>query len=357
MSSMTAGAFFTGERALVVRTFDVGTPGPGEVLIDVAAAGVCGSDLHQWAGRWNRPEFVPGHEVSGVISQIGPGVQNLTPGDAVTVEPFIYCGRCRYCLAGRYFHCRDMAFLTLHAHGGFAQRMIAPDYAVYRLPDGLSLDTGALCEPCAVAVHGARLGSVCPDDDVLVIGAGTIGLMSVAAAKHLGARRIAAICRYEHQAKAARSLGADVTLAPDQATLEGVSSVFPDGPDVVMEAVGSSGRGLPQALAVAGKMARIVLMGGNTGPINDIDMAPVITKELVIYGSGCYSQVGLRRDFEVALDVLAGNPEAFRDLITHRFPLSRVQEAFETAYDKGRTGAIKVLVEPGRPEDAGGPQD
>lgn len=357
MSRTTAGAFFSGERALEVRSFDVGAPTPGEVLIDVAASGVCGSDLHQWAGRWDRPEFVPGHEVSGVIAEIGPGVTDVAPGDAVTVKPFIFCGRCRYCLAGRYFHCRDMAFLTLHAHGGFAQRLIAPDYAVYRLPEGMSLDIGALCEPCAVAVHGARLGGVCPEDNVLVIGAGAIGLMSVAAARHFGARRVASICRHEHQAQAARSLGADVTFSPDQATPEAVSSVFPDGPDVVLEAVGSSGRGLPQAIALAGKMARIVLMGGNTGPMDNIDMAPVITKELVIYGSGCYSQVGLRRDFEVALEVLAGNPEAFRSLITHRFPLSRVQEAFETAYDKGRTGAIKVLVEPGGPEDAGGPQD
>lgn len=355
MPKMIQGAFFAGERALEVRSFEIGAPGPGEVLIDVAASGVCGSDLHQWLGRWERPEFIPGHEVSGTVAEIGSAVRGLSPGDRVTVEPFIFCGRCRYCLAGRYFHCREMAFLTLHDHGGFAHRILAPDYAVYRLPAALSLDTAALCEPCAVGVHAARIAGVCADDQVLVIGAGAIGLMALAAAKHCGARSVAILCRHPHQARAAEDLGADFILTPDQDLPAAVSGHFPDGPDVVLEAVGSSGRGLPLALELAGKLARIALMGGNTEPLDNLDLSPVIMKELVIYGSGCYSQVGLRRDFEVALQILAAHPDVFRGLITHRFPLSRVQQAFETAYDKGRSRAIKVLVEPGAPDDAAGP--
>ncbi len=345
MSGTVRAAFFDGLSRLKLDAIEIGSPAEGEVLIDVRASGVCGSDLHQFLGRWDQPQFVPGHEISGVVTAIGPNVEKVQPGDRVCVEPFIYCGRCRYCQAGRYFMCPDMGFLTLTAHGGFAEQVIAPAYALYRLPDTVSLEIGALCEPCAVGVHAARLAEVCPADEVLVLGAGTIGLMALAAAKHYGARKVCVTARHPHQAEIALALGADAVLPPDRdALLTEVGTHFADGPSVILEAVGSAGKTFQDALDVAGKLGRIALMGGNTGTIDSIDLAPVVMKELVIYGSGCYSQIGTQRDFEIALDVLASRPAEFEALITHRFDLESVQSAFETALDKDRSKAVKVMI-------------
>jgi len=345
MATRVTGAFFDGAGSLVLREINIPPCGSGEVLVDVKASGVCGSDLHQFRGKWPQPPYVPGHEIAGIVSEVGPGAQNVRVGDRVCIEPFIYCRRCRYCLSGRYFMCPQMGFLTLTAHGGFSEKVLAPDYAVYRLADTTSLEVGALAEPLAVGVHGARLGSISPADGVLVLGAGTIGLMSAAAARHCGARRVYITARHDHQAQAALRLGVDGVFSADPEELaHQAMEVFEGGPDVVMEAVGSEAGTFQQAIDIAGKLGRVVLMGGNTGAMDGIDLAPVIMKELVIYGSGCYSQIGLRKDFELALDILAQHPEPFEALITHRFALEEVAQAFETAMDKAKCKSVKVMV-------------
>jgi D-arabinose 1-dehydrogenase-like Zn-dependent alcohol dehydrogenase len=134
MSETMQAAFFAGEGALELRELPVPQPGAGEVLLEVCACGICGSDLHQFAGRWPQPEFVPGHEIAGEILAVGEGVSGWSVGDRVCVEPFLYCGACRYCMAGRYYQCAEMGFLTLTANGGFAEKMTCPAYALYRLP-------------------------------------------------------------------------------------------------------------------------------------------------------------------------------------------------------------------------------
>jgi len=345
MPQSVMGAFFAGERRLVLKRFEQSTPGPLDVVIQVKAAGVCGSDLHQYLGRWSQPQYAPGHEIAGLVTDVGASVTHVAPGDRVCVEPFIYCGSCCYCRAGRYFMCPDMGFLSLTHHGGFAQEVIAPAYGVYRLPDTLSLETGALAEPCAVAVHAVRLAQVNPADAVLVLGAGIIGLMAVAAARHFGAQNVYISARHPHQAQAALQLGADGVLStdPDQLSRE-LKECLPEGPDVVMEAVGSFAGTFQQAIDLAGKLARVVLVGGNTQPMEGIDLEPVIMKELVLYGSGCYSQIGTRRDFEIAIEMLAADPARFEALVTHRFGLCDIQQAFETALDKKASGALKVMV-------------
>lgn len=347
MSRQSVAALFDGPGRLKLSEIQIPEPGPGEVLVQVVACGVCGSDLHQLEGRWEQPPFVPGHEVAGIVAAVGEGVAGVEVGARVCVEPFIYCGRCRYCLSGRYFQCPEMGFLTLTAHGGFCRHMLTPAYSVYRLPDNVSFELGALVEPLAVAVHAARLAAVTAADGVLVLGAGTIGLMCVAAARHLGARRVFVTSRHAHQAEAALLLGAEAALSTETEQLRAqLQRVLPGGPDVVLEAVGSQARALQQAVEVAGKLARIALMGGNTGPMDGINFAPVISKELTLYGSGCYSQFGTSRDFSIALDALAAAPETFERLITHRFDLAQVQEAFAVALDKNHSRALKVVVNP-----------
>lgn len=345
MSETMQAAFFAGDNALELRTVPVPQPGPGEVLLDVRASGICGSDLHQFAGRWPQPPFAVGHEVAGEVCAVGDGVTGWAVGDRVCVEPFIYCGTCRYCMAGRYYQCDAMGFLTLTADGGFAEQMACPAYALYRLPEHVDCATGALAEPLAVGVHAVRVVEVNGADEVLVLGAGTIGLMTAAAAKAFGARRVAITARHAHQADAARRLGVDAVLSTEpEALRQQVADLFPTGPSAVFETVGSAHGTFQQALDLAGKLARVALLGGNTASVDGFDFRPLPTKELTLFAPLAYAQIGAKRDFEVAVELLAAAPEAYASLITHRFALADIAEAFALASRKADSGAIKLLM-------------
>jgi L-iditol 2-dehydrogenase len=356
MPETMQAAFFAGERKLEVREVPVPAPGEGEVLIEVRACGICGSDLHQFAGRWPQPQFVPGHEIAGEIVALGPGCvredtrAHATPaawsvGDRVTVEPFIYCRACDYCEAGRYYQCPDMGFLTLTRDGGFAEQMTAPTYTLCRLPDHMDFLTGALTEPLAVGVHATRIVGVGEDDEVLVLGAGTIGLMTAAAARALGARQVAITARHEHQAEAARGLGLETVLSTDPDTLrEQVAAMFPRGPSAVFETVGSAHGTFQQAVNLAGRLARVALLGANTGPVEQFDFSPLPRKELTVFAPLAYARLDDRRDFTVALELLSAEAERFEKLITHRFELQDIQRGFELASDKAHSGAVKVMM-------------
>ena len=345
MPEMMQAACFAGAGKLELREVPVPEPGPGEVLLTIRACGICGSDLHQFAGRWPQPPFVPGHEITGEISAVGEGVCEWTPGDRVCVEPFLYCGHCRYCRAGRYYQCSEMGFLTLTADGGFAEQMVCPAYTLYRLAPNVDFVTGALAEPLAVGVHAVRIVGVNGADEVLVLGAGAIGQMTAAAARAFGARRVAITARHDFQADAARRMGVDAVLSTDPATLkQQVADFFPLGPSAVFETVGSAHGTFQQAVDLAGRLGRVALLGGNTGPVASFDFTPIPTKELTLYAPLAYAQIGTRRDFEVALELLAADPEGYAHLITHRVPLSDLPAAFELATDKRYSGALKAVM-------------
>lgn len=344
MPDTMQAACFAGPNALEVRDVPVPHPAPGEVLLDIRACGLCGSDLHQFAGRWPQPPFVPGHEITGEILALGDGVTGWAVGDRVCVEPFTYCGACRYCMAGRYYQCPEMGFLTLTADGGFAEQMTCPVYTLYRLPEALDLVIGALVEPLAVGVHAVRTVGVDGADEVLVLGAGAIGLMTAAAAHAFGAT-VAVSARHDFQADAARALGIPTVLSADPETLrEQVAALFPAGPSAVFETVGSAHGTFQQAVDLAGKLARVALLGGNTGPVASFDFTPLPTKELTVYAPLAYAQLGTRRDFSVALNLLAAAPDCYAHLITHRFALRDIQQAFALATDKHRSHALKLVM-------------
>lgn len=333
-----------GPRKLAVREVELPPLGLGDVLLHIAACGVCGSDLHQYHGRWPQPEVVPGHEIGAVVEEVGAEVSEVRPGDAVCVEPIIRCGRCRYCLTGRYLLCETGRYISVQAHGGFAERMVVPDYCCFRLATDLAPELGAFAEPLSVGLHAVRLAAPMGADTVLVLGAGTIGLMTVAAARAMGAGRVLVTARYRHQAEAARALGADEALPAEGAT-EAMRKVCPDGPDVVVETVGTVGGMTGEALQLVRKLGTVVLVGGVTGPA-PIDLGPIIFRELRVLGSPCYGQVGVRKDFEIAAELLSTRAVDVAPLVTGRFPLDETDRAFRAAADK-RSGAVKVLVTAG----------
>ncbi len=316
-------------------------PKPGWARLSVAAAGICGTDLHFFRGSFPSPTGVlPGHEVGGRIDRPGDGVE-LAEGTAVAVEPLVVCGQCPHCLTGHYNRCPERRLLGLSGRGGLADYMVAPANALYPLPPGVPAEAGALVEPIAVCVRGTRLARVELGHGVAVLGSGTIGLISILTARAAGAARVYATARHPVQVERALELGADAVF---ESAADAARELGSDAVDSVIETVGGSAPTLSEAVRLArpgGTVSMLGVFDADT-PLPALDFS---TKELCLVGSNCYGRSGARSDFAIAVQLLADQLSTFRGLVTHRFPLEEVNRAFETAADKS-TGSIKVAIHP-----------
>ena len=316
-------------------------PKPGWVRLRVSAVGICGTDLHFYRGAFPSPAGLqPGHEIGGVIDAAGsPG--GLATGTAVAVDPLVVCGECPQCRSGNPNRCVKRVLLGVSGRGGCAELATVPAYAVYALPQGVAPAAGALAEPLAVCVRGTRQGAVTSGERVAILGGGTIGVMSVLTARGAGASDVRVAARHPHQRDAARALGADgVTEDVEAMIRECGDSAF----DCVIETVGGHASTLSDATRLARPGGRIVMLGVFEGP-SPIPALDFSLKELTMIGSNCYGRVGPRTDFAIAIDLLRKHQEALNALVTHRFPLSEINAAFDAAGDK-RSGSIKVHVTP-----------
>jgi threonine dehydrogenase-like Zn-dependent dehydrogenase len=238
-----------------------------------------------------------------------------------------------------------LRILGIHLPGGLADAVIAPATALFALPSALDWPLGALAEPTAVCVHAMRLGGVTAGQRVLVLGAGTIGLLAVLAARAAGADDVLISARHAHQAAMASQLGASRVFA---ATTEGARELAAFAAthpiDGVIETVGGRAETVADAVGSVRPGGTVVVLGVFAAPPH-LPALPLITKEVRIVGAMLYDRAAARPDFEIALDLLAQRREAMVPLITHRLSLDAVQSAFDTAADK-RGGAIKVSVLP-----------
>ena len=328
--ALVKAAVWNSEGSLDVVERPVPEPKPGWVRLGVAAVGICGTDLHFFSGAFPSPAgLLPGHEVGGVVDEAGDGV-TVAPGTAVAVEPIEGCGRCPHCAVGQYNRCGQRRLFGVTGRGGLADFMTVPGDKVYPLPGGLEAADGALAEPLAVCVRGARLSGVGVGSRVAVLGAGTIGLMSILAARAAGAFEVQISARHPVQQEMAAALGAT--------PLDGGEF------DCVIETVGGHADTLTQATAIARAGGTIGMLGVFEGAatLPGLDFG---TKELRLVASNCYSREETRSDFDIALSLLAAHRDELRALVTHHFPLDQVNQAFSTAADK-KTGSIKVHLHP-----------
>jgi threonine dehydrogenase-like Zn-dependent dehydrogenase len=284
---------------------------------------------------------VLGHECAGEVESVGEGVSGFARGDRVALELFTVCLTCAQCRSGNYHLCPARKANGLNAPGGLREYMTVPQYAMYKLPDEVDCELGALVEPLAVDVHGLRLVGLTFGERVAVLGAGTIGLLTIAAAKAMGASFVAATARHEHQKVMAKAMGADAVY---DATADGYGKLAAEtgGADVVVETVGGHADTLGQAMNIVGVGGRICVLGAFTKPVQ-IHPIMFFLKEARIFGSNCYGRGGRQSDYELAIEIMRRNAQRLRPLITHRFPLDDVAEAYATADDKS-SGAIKVQV-------------
>ena len=311
---------------------------PGFVVIAVNRCGICGSDLHAYSGEWEQRPFAGGHELSGVIVEVGSGVTGLTVGDRVCVECFWHCGECRFCLGGRYNLCRHVTYLGSKTHGGFAEDLLAKATSVFKLPDQLDFAQGALVEPLAVAYRAWSRAQATQDDRLLIVGAGTIGLCVLMCAKAAGWRSVTITAKYPHQAAAARDFGADAVI---MATEQKIEEALGEPADVTIETTASS-RGIADALSATRPSGTVVLVGGYSVPLRT-SLSQIVGRELQVRGSQCYGLTNGVRDFASAIGLIAQGKVPVARLVTHRFPFDQIAEAFATAADK-QSGAIKVHV-------------
>ena len=339
------------DRRIGVRSVPEPACGPGEIRVRVDACGLCGSDLHFFHARSWDPGLIPGHEITGRIEAIGdapPSVvagRGLEVGSTVVVEPIESCGTCGPCRAGRSSICPELLLAGVSRPGGFAESIVLPAARIHPIADDLDPAVAALAEPLAVGLQGLERGDLQEDDRVLVLGGGTIGILTALAARRAGAREVVVRARHPHQRELARDVaGAEARDAGASIEADGLASGF----DVVMESVGGSSETLVEAAHAAAPGGRVVVLG-LFDPSPPFAPFEALTKELSFHWSNCYCHhVGKTdapdsSDFSTAAQILAQSPDRLAPLVTHRVSLDEIDRAFEVASDK-RQGVGKLSV-------------
>jgi L-iditol 2-dehydrogenase len=337
----------------VLDLADVETPvaGPGQVLVRVAACGICGSDVHGYTGSTGRriPPLVMGHEAAGTVAAVGEGVSDLPPGTRVALDSTIFCGVCDHCRQGRENLCTDRQVLGVSCglyrrHGCFAEYVVVPRRVVYPIPDSLDFIAAALLEPLTIALHAVHLAEVgAQTRSAVVVGAGPIGLACVAALRAYGVPRIAAIDLDQERLDQARTLGATETFpagddAGKQAAAWGTSHPDTDGADVVLEAVGATAP-VRTAIEAATRGGKVVLVG-NVSPLIEMPLQLVVTRQLRLQGS-C-SSAG---SYPEAIRLVAEGKIDLSCFVSRVAPLAEGVEWFTRLHDR-EPGLVKVVLQP-----------
>lgn len=317
-------------------------PGVGEsdVLVKVHSAGICGTDIHILHGEHIvRYPVIPGHEFSGEVVETGSQVRNVQVGDRVTVDPNIVDHTCFFCRRGEINLCENLTAVGVNYNGGFAEYCSMPAVQAYKIPDSVSLDEAAMAEPLACSIHGIDRANIVPGDDVVILGAGGIGLMMVQLARIAGAKNIIISEPDKKKREMAGSMGANAEIDPlTQDVKDEVFRLTDVGADVVIE---SAGRMETAELAVTlARRGGTVLQFGVVSPDKMVKINPydVFFRELTIRGSFVNPFTHAR-----AVELLASKQMNVTPLVTHRFSIDRIAEALETAQSRD---AIKVFIVP-----------
>ena len=320
------GAFYQGNKRFGVGDSPPLPPKAGEVRLEIAYGGVCGTDVHIYMGHMDHRIKIPqviGHEMSGTVVEVGEGVTEFKTGDKAIVRPLIPCGQCPACEAGHYTVCHHINVLGVDTPGCFQGSWTVPAKTLHHLPDDIDLKLAALIEPAAVGAHALRVGQVTEQDYVVVIGAGPIGIMVALEAKLKGARVLVSEIN-PFRINVAREFGMDV-VNPKEADLPAYVSekTGSAGADVVFEVTGLA-PGAEMMTKLARTRGRIVIVGIFAEPA-PVDLGRIMWRELQIRGIRLYDAV----DFETAIPLVAAKAVPWDKLISDVRPLERIQETFE----------------------------
>lgn len=312
-----------------------------EVLIKVKSTGICGSDLHAYRGHhpFRKPPVILGHEVSGIVEEIGDEVKNININDRVTVEPQLGCGNCEYCFLGKYNLCIDRKAPGIGDwNGTFAEYFVVCEKAVFKLTDQITYDEGALIEPLAVGVHAVRKTGIKLGDTVAILGGGTIGLTNLIAARNAGATKIFITDFIDYNLEKARQLGADYTINPNKENVcKKIKEIFSYGVNKVIITAAFEPV-WKEALSISKKGANICIVGMFNENVQ-VDFLDMLMTEKSIITSWLY----LREDFVTAIDI--AKKVKLNLLITHNLKLEDAQKGLEKM-DKRKENIIKIILNP-----------
>lgn len=333
-------AFYEHDEVIRIGLVDNVAPGPGEVQVKVAYTGICGTDLHIFHGVMDArvaPAQIMGHEISGNISALGEGVTGLSVGDKVTVMPLDSCGKCPACLAGHSHICLNLNFLGIDTPGGFQNYWNVPAKTILLLPEELSLQTGALIEPLAVACHDVRLGQVVAGENVVVLGGGPIGTLIALVAQNTGANIIVSEINIA-RIKVGQELGLEV-VNPTEVDLVALVNERSGGAgaDVVFE-VTSHPSGAEMMTKLPRTRGRIIQVGiFGKPPI--VDLKAILWREMHVIGARVYEY----EDFSKAINLAASGVMPLEGLISKVYPLEGLKEGLELLAKGG--DVMKVLIQ------------
>ncbi len=312
----------------------------GEVLIQVQACGVCGTDVHIVDGTSrSTPPVVLGHEYAGVVVEVGKGTNNVEIGQHVAVDPNISCGRCFYCRRGLVHLCENLLALGVDIDGGMSEYCIVPFSQIYKLPQDMAPEMSVFIEPVSCAIHGIDLARIKTGDTVVIIGGGTIGLIMLQLAISAGAARVIVIEPLEYKRKLAGELGADVVLNPMEDDIQSaIQDLTHVGADVVIECVGKTSTS-ESALDLARRGGIVELFGVcSRGEKMTVEPNKIYFKELTLVGSYVNPHT-----FDRSIAMLQSGRIKIDTLKTDNFPLDGVHEALRFQRE-GKT--IKSIILP-----------
>jgi L-iditol 2-dehydrogenase len=330
-----------------VKSIPVPVPGEDEALVKVRCIGICGSDVHYYEhGRIGRfvveAPIILGHELAGEVVEVGAKVTNVSVGDRVAVEPGVTCGTCAYCKSGRYNLCPDVRFLaTPPVDGAWAEYVAIRSDFLFRLPEGMSFEQGALLEPLSVGFHAMKRGGVTPADQVLVTGLGPIGLLAAQAARLFGVTEIYATDVVPFRRELALDMGVTAVIDPaKEDTAKRLRELTGgEGVDVIVETSGNA-QAVHDAVRTAKRGGRIVLVGMPADDEIPVNINQLIDSELDVYGVFRYANT-----YSAAIQALRRSGIDIEKVVTHKFALQDIREAVELART-GKDSSIKIMIYP-----------
>jgi L-iditol 2-dehydrogenase len=333
-------------RRLELTDVPVPAPGPHEVVMRVAACGICGSDVHGYDGSSGRriPPIIMGHEAAGVVAAFGSEVSGFAEGDRVTVDSTVYCGECPYCCRGDINLCDRREVLGVSCRdyrraGAFAEFVTVPVHIVHHLPANLPLAEAALLEAVAVALHAVSLVPISAGSSALVVGAGTIGLLLQQALRVAGCSRVFVTDVDDSRLTLSRELGATSAIPAADLPMQLQRLTDGLGVDVAIEAVGKA-----ETVAVAIESVRkggSVVLVGNVSPQVPLPLQQVVTRQLRLQGS-CASA----GEYPRAIELVSSRAIRVKPLITAIAPLEEGPRWFERLYTR-EPNLLKVVLTPG----------